>query len=104
MHRGRGLLGERHHRELGAVAAMIRQLARLARRVPAAGPHAVALGGYANDEDAGLAARDQGFEGVAGLDDAARAVGLLLDLYRATADRRLGGCPPGLDGSALYIQ
>jgi len=44
---------------------MIRQLARLTRRIPAAGPRAVALRVYANDEDNGLAARDQGFEGVA---------------------------------------
>src|SRR5437763_1987634 len=83
---------------------MIRQLARLARRVPAAGPHAVALGVYANDEDDGLAARDQGFEGVACIDDAARAVVLLLDLYRDTGDRRLGEWANGLVEFVLYMQ
>jgi len=83
---------------------MIRQLARLARHVPAAGPHAVALGVYANDEDDGLAARDRGFEGVACVDDAARAVVLLLDLYRDTGDRRLGEWATGLVDFVLYMQ
>src|SRR2546423_19977 len=83
---------------------MIRQLARLTRRVPAAGPHAVALGVYANDEDTGLPARDRGFEGVACVDDAARAVVLLLDLYRDTGDRRLGEWATGLVDFVLYMQ
>jgi hypothetical protein len=83
---------------------MIRQLARLTRRVPAAGPHAVALSVYANDEDRGLAARDRGFEGVACVDDAARAVVLLLDLYRDTGDRRLGDWATGLVDFVLYMQ
>src|SRR5438045_8304609 len=83
---------------------MIRQLARLTRRVPAAGPHALALEVYANDEDDALAARDQGFEGVACVDDAARAVVLLLDLYRDTGDRRLGVWRAGLFDFVLYMQ
>jgi len=83
---------------------MIRQLARLTRRVPAAGPRALALGVYANDEDTGLAARERGFEGVACIDDAARAVVLLLDLYRDTGDRRLGEWATGLVDFVLYMQ
>jgi len=83
---------------------MIRQLARLTRLVPSAGRRAVALGVYANDEDTGLAARDQGFEGVACIDDAARAVVLLLDLYRDTGDRRLGEWATGLVEFVLYMQ
>lgn len=83
---------------------MIRQLARLTRHVPAAGPRAVALKVYANDEDLGLAARDQGFEGVACIDDAARAVVLLLDLYRDTGDRRLGEWASGFMDFVLYMQ
>jgi hypothetical protein len=83
---------------------MIRQLARLTRRVRAAGPHAVALAVYANDEDQALAARDRGFEGVACIDDAARAVVLLLDLYRDTGDRRLGEWATGLVDFVLYMQ
>jgi hypothetical protein len=83
---------------------MIRQLARLTRSVPAAGPHALALGVYANDEDHALAARDRGFEGVACVDDAARAVVLLLDLFRDTGDRRLGNWAKGLVDFLLYMQ
>jgi hypothetical protein len=83
---------------------MIRQIARLTRHVAAAGPHAVALSVYANDEDTALAARDQGFEGVACIDDAARAVVLLLDLYRDTGDRRLGEWASGLVDFVLYMQ
>jgi hypothetical protein len=83
---------------------MIRQLARLTRRVAAAGPRALAVGVYANDEDTHLAARDRGFEGVACIDDAARAVVLLLDLYRATGDRRLGEWATGLVDFVLYMQ
>jgi hypothetical protein len=83
---------------------MIRQLARLTRRVPAAGRRAVAFAVYANDEDRGLAARDRGFEGVACVDDAARGVVLLLDLYRDTGDRRLGEWAAGLVDFVLYMQ
>src|SRR4029079_3287541 len=105
MHRGRGLLGEGDPREPRALAdAMIRQLARLTRRVPAAGRHALTLAVYANDEDQSLAARDRGFEGVACIDDTARAVGLLLDLYRDTGDRRLGEWATGLVDFVLYMQ
>ena len=83
---------------------MIRQLARLTRRLPSVGPRAVALSVYANDDDRALAARDQGFEGVACIDDAARAVVLLLDLYRDAGDRRLGEWSTGLIEFVLYMQ
>ena len=64
----------------------------------------MALSVYANDEDRGLAARDQGFEGVACIDDAARAVVLLLDLFRDTGDRRLAEWATGLVEFVLYMQ
>jgi hypothetical protein len=83
---------------------MIRQLARLTRHVAVAGPRAVALSVYANDEDRSLAARDRGFEGVACIDDAARAVVLLLDLYRDTGDRRLGEWATGFVDFVLFMQ
>lgn len=83
---------------------MIRQLARLTGRVGGAGPRALAVGVYANDVDTGLAARDRGFEGIACVDDAARAVVLLLDLYRDTGDRRLGEWASGLVDFVLYMQ
>jgi len=83
---------------------MIRQLARLTRRLPAAGRRAAALTVYADDEDQSLAARERGFEGVACVDDAARAVVLLLDLYRDTGDRRLAEWATGFVDFVLYMQ
>src|SRR5207247_9279601 len=73
-------------------------------RMPRAGAQAGALSVYADDEDRGMAARDRGFEGVACIDDAARAVVLLLDLYRDTGDRRLGEWAAGLVEFVLYMQ
>lgn len=58
---------------------MIRQLFRLARPLPAAGPGALALAVYATPSDGSFVAApaaDQGFEGVACVDDAARGVDL----------------------------
>jgi len=63
---------------------VLRQLARLTRAVPAAGPTAVALAVYAGADDAPLAARESGVEGVACVDDAARAIMLLCALWEAT--------------------
>src|SRR2546430_15181361 len=83
---------------------MIRQLARLTRRLPAAGRRAAALTVYADDEDQALAARERGFEGVACVDDAARAVVLLLDLWRDTGDRRLRVWAGGLLEFVLHMQ
>lgn len=83
---------------------MLRQLARLTRRVPAAGERALALSVYANDEDLSLAARDQGFEGVACVDDVARAIVLLLDLYRDIGEPRLREWAVGLLDFVLYMQ
>lgn len=63
---------------------MLRQLARLTRAVPAAGPAAVALAVYAGADDAPIPARESGTEGVACVDDAARAIVLLCALWEAT--------------------
>jgi hypothetical protein len=83
---------------------VLRQLARLTRRVPAAGARVCALSVYANDEDTALAARDRGFEGVACVDDSARAVVLLFDLYREVGDARLLEWAKGLLDFVLYMQ
>jgi hypothetical protein len=72
--------------------------------VPSAGPRACAISVYANDEDLALAARDRGFEGVACVDDAARAVVLLFDLYKDTGDQRLQDWATGLLDFVLYMQ
>ena len=63
---------------------MLRQLARLTRPVPAAGPAAVALAVYAGADDAPIPARESGMEGVACVDDAARAIVLLCSVWEAT--------------------
>ena len=56
---------------------MLRQLARLTRPIPSAGPGALAVAVYADGSDETVAARESGFEGVACVDDAARLLGLL---------------------------
>lgn len=62
---------------------MLRQLARLTRPLPAAGPGATALAVY--EVDGSLAtARESGEEGVACVDDAARGLALYCDLWAAT--------------------
>ena len=64
---------------------MIRQLRRLTRAVPAADPGAQALAVYAEARDGVFALRaaaEQGFEGVACVDDAARAVVLYCEIWR----------------------
>ena len=63
---------------------MLRQLERLSRPVEAAGPRASAIAVYADAADRTFPAADLGYEGVACVDDAARAVVLLLDVWEAT--------------------
>ena len=63
---------------------MLRQLARLTRPVSAAGPSAVALAVYAGSDNIPIAAREAGVEGVACVDDAARAIVLLCAVWEAT--------------------
>lgn len=64
---------------------MIRQLRRLTRPVPALGPGVVALAVYAHESDGQFVTRsaaEQAFEGVACLDDAARAAVLYSEIWR----------------------
>jgi hypothetical protein len=63
---------------------MLRQLARLTRPVPAAGEDALAIAVYADAEQHLIAARESGFEGVACVDDAARLLELLCDVWART--------------------
>ena len=60
---------------------MLRQLARLTHPVPAAGPEALAVAVYAGANDAPRTARESGFEGVACIDDAARLLDVLCDVW-----------------------
>ena len=63
---------------------MLRQLARLGRSVPFAGDRALALAVYANGLNEPVRAHELGYEGVACVDDAARALDLYCALWEAT--------------------
>lgn len=63
---------------------MLRQLARLTQPLPAAGPEALAVAVYADAIDRHVAARESGFEGVACIDDAARALDVMCDVWART--------------------
>ena len=90
---------------------MLRQLAALTRRVPAAGPRAVALAVYAGSDGVHVTARERGEEGVACVDDAARALGLLSRLWLVTGNSALQTWAEGLldfvlwmhDGTGSYV-
>lgn len=82
---------------------MLRHLARLSRRVPAAGPNAIALAVYATPRRNGwrlLPAADRGMEGVACVDDAARAVVLLC---RAWQRHRLAWAREWAEGLLAFL-
>ncbi len=63
---------------------MLRQIARLGRSVPFVGPRALAIAVYADEHDELIRAQEAGYEGVACVDDAARALELYCDLWNAT--------------------
>lgn len=63
---------------------MLPQLARLTRALPAAGPDALAVSVYADAQDRPIVAAESGFEGVACVDDAARALDVLCDVWAGT--------------------
>lgn len=63
---------------------MLRQLARLTRPLPAAGPDALVVAVYSDLNDEPIVARESGMEGVACVDDAARLLDVLCDVWAAT--------------------
>ncbi|HEY5034766.1 MAG TPA: hypothetical protein VIJ30_06575, partial [Candidatus Dormibacteraeota bacterium] len=75
---------------------MLRQLAALTRPLPAAGPRALALAVYSGSIGEHFEARETGVEGVACVDDAARACGLLCRLWAATGNDALRRWAEGL--------
>ncbi len=83
---------------------MLRQLARLAMPVEAAGERATAIAVYADGGDRALVAADLGHEGVACVDDAARAAVLLCDLWEATRVPRARVWAASLVDFLLYMQ
>ena len=83
---------------------MLRQLELLSRPVPAAGHRATAIAVYADATDHTFPAADLGYEGVACVDDVARAVVLFLDLWEATHLPPLRSRAEGLVDFLLYMQ
>ena len=83
---------------------MLRQLARLTAPVLPVGDRACAIAVYADAADQAFPAADLGFEGVACIDDAARAVVLLLDVWQATRLPRLRAWAESLADFVRYMQ
>ena len=69
---------------LDQMTAVLRHLARLGRSVPFAGERALAVAVYADGLNEPVRAGESGYEGVACVDDAARALDLYCALWKAT--------------------
>jgi len=82
---------------------LLRQLAALTRPVPAAGPRALALAVYAGAMGEHFEARESGVEGVACVDDTARAGSLLYRLWAATGNEALKQWADGLLDFVLWM-
>jgi hypothetical protein len=83
---------------------VLRQLARLTRPVAGAPPGAVAIAVYADAAGVPIAAAERGHEGVACVDDAARALALLCDLWSATRLPVIRAWAEGVLEFVLYMQ
>ncbi len=83
---------------------MLRQLARLTLPVEAAGPRGLAIAVYADALDHSFPATELGYEGVACVDDAARAAVLLCDLWATTRIPLLREWATGLADFLLFMQ
>ncbi len=83
---------------------MLQQLQRLSRPVPPAGPNASAIAVYADAADRHVPAADMGFEGIACVDDSARAVVLLIDIWEATRLPAVRTWAASLVDFLLYMQ
>jgi hypothetical protein len=83
---------------------VLRQIARLTAPVEAAGEHACAIAVYADAADRVFPAADLGYEGVACVDDAARAAVLLCDVWAVTRLPALRSWAAGLADFLLYMQ
>ncbi len=83
---------------------MLRQLARLTRPLPSAGADALAVAVYGDPSDEPVVARESGFEGVACIDDAARLLDLLCDLWTRAPDPALERWARGVLEFVLWMQ
>lgn len=95
---------EWRRRTARAGVVVLRQLARLTVPVASAGERACAIAVYADAADRTFPAAERGFEGVACVDDAARALVLLSDVWSATGLPRLREWALGLLDFLLYMQ
>jgi len=80
------------------------QLARLTRAVPAAGPDALAVAVYADARDRPVAAKESGFEGVACVDDAARVLDVMCDVWTRTQAPWAKRWAEGLSDFVMWMQ
>ncbi|HUQ42540.1 MAG TPA: hypothetical protein VM052_08565, partial [Candidatus Limnocylindrales bacterium] len=83
---------------------MLQQLERLTRPVDGAGPRASAIAVYADATDRAFPAADLGYEGVACVDDAARAIVLMLDLWESTHLAQVRAWAAALLDFVVYMQ
>lgn len=83
---------------------MLRQLARLTRPLPAAGQGALALAVYTDPAGELVFAKESGFEGIACVDDAARLLDVLCDVWARTHDLEVERWARGLLEFVLWMQ
>jgi hypothetical protein len=83
---------------------VLRQLARLTIPVESAGDRACAIAVYADAGHRTLPAAERGYEGVACVDDAARALILFTDVWSATGLPRMREWAIGMLDFLLYMQ
>jgi len=83
---------------------VLRQLARLTRTVEGVGDRALAIAVYADDSGHAFAAAEAGYEGVACVDDAARALVLACDLWKATGLPLFRAWGDGLLDFVIHMQ
>lgn len=83
---------------------MLRHLARLTRPLPAAGPRALAVAVYTDAAGRTVSAGESGFEGVACVDDAARLLGVLCEVWERTRQPWAERWARGLLKFVLWMQ
>jgi hypothetical protein len=83
---------------------VLRQLARLTRPLPVAGPGALAVAVYADASGELVVAKESGFEGVACVDDAARLLDVLCDVWARTRDPDVERWARGVLEFVLWMQ
>lgn len=98
-----GRCGLRREGDRRLAGTLLRQLAALTHSVPAAGPRALALAVYSGGTGELVEARESGVEGVACVDDAARASTLLYRLWAATGNEALKRWAEGLLDFVLWM-